>query len=140
LLSTIVAPFNDPSVGAVTCLYTGAPLKGLASQLFSMFILSSRASLGAHGALGTALGFCLFVYDRSLAAPCPIWFHLALLCGWGHGAGSHTPGAYFTPLPGSRRRHRYYWAGQALVDSSAGLHAVCGMGDEFHGFECEVRL
>jgi ceramide glucosyltransferase len=35
-LRAIVAPFDDPHVGAVTCLYRGAPLDGLASTLGAM--------------------------------------------------------------------------------------------------------
>ena len=37
-LRTIVAPFADADVGAVTCLYQGNPVGGLASTLAAMFI------------------------------------------------------------------------------------------------------
>lgn len=37
-LATIIAPFDDPQVGAVTCLYSGTPRGGLPSVLASMFI------------------------------------------------------------------------------------------------------
>ena len=37
-LAGIVAPFRDPDVGAVTCLYRGTPAGGLASTLGAMFI------------------------------------------------------------------------------------------------------
>ncbi len=37
-LAAVVAEFDDPSVGAVTCLYSGTANKGLASQLGAMFI------------------------------------------------------------------------------------------------------
>ena len=37
-LATIVAPFQDPAVGVVTCLYKGTPAGGLPSVLGSMFI------------------------------------------------------------------------------------------------------
>ena len=37
-LRTIVSPFKDPGVGAVTCLYRGSPVGGLASALAAMFI------------------------------------------------------------------------------------------------------
>jgi len=37
-LRTIVAPFEDPHVGAVTCLYKGTPVGGLSSAIAAMFI------------------------------------------------------------------------------------------------------
>ncbi len=37
-LRTVVAPFDDLEVGAVTCLYTGTPTDGLPSVLAAMFI------------------------------------------------------------------------------------------------------
>jgi ceramide glucosyltransferase len=37
-LRRVVAPFQDPKVGAVTCLYTGTPADGLPSVLGAMFI------------------------------------------------------------------------------------------------------
>lgn len=37
-LATVVAPFEDSKVGAVTCLYKGTSAKGLPSLLASMFI------------------------------------------------------------------------------------------------------
>jgi ceramide glucosyltransferase len=37
-LRSLVAPFQDPQVGAVTCLYRGTPVKGLASVLGAMAI------------------------------------------------------------------------------------------------------
>ncbi|MGB8274083.1 MAG: bacteriohopanetetrol glucosamine biosynthesis glycosyltransferase HpnI [Alphaproteobacteria bacterium] len=37
-LASVVAPFADPSVGAVTCLYKATPAEGLASRLGAMFI------------------------------------------------------------------------------------------------------
>jgi ceramide glucosyltransferase len=37
-LSRVAAPFADPLTGAVTCLYKGAPLGGLASRLGALFI------------------------------------------------------------------------------------------------------
>ncbi|MGD0266705.1 MAG: bacteriohopanetetrol glucosamine biosynthesis glycosyltransferase HpnI [Candidatus Methylomirabilota bacterium] len=37
-LGSIVAPFEDPDVGAVTCLYKGCPVGGLASAIAAMFI------------------------------------------------------------------------------------------------------
>jgi ceramide glucosyltransferase len=37
-LESIVAPFEDPAVGAVTCLYKGSPVGGLASAMAAMFI------------------------------------------------------------------------------------------------------
>jgi ceramide glucosyltransferase len=37
-LAAVVAPFEDPNVGAVTCLYTGTALDGLPSVLGAMFI------------------------------------------------------------------------------------------------------
>jgi ceramide glucosyltransferase len=37
-LGSIVAPFEDPDVGAVTCLYRGSPVGGLASAIAAMFI------------------------------------------------------------------------------------------------------
>lgn len=37
-LRTIVSPFEDEDVGAVTCLYRGSPVGGLASTLGAMFI------------------------------------------------------------------------------------------------------
>jgi ceramide glucosyltransferase len=37
-LRTVVAPFGDLKVGAVTCLYTGTPTDGLPSVLAAMFI------------------------------------------------------------------------------------------------------
>lgn len=37
-LSTIIAPFQDAGVGAVTCLYKGTPAGGIASVLGCMFI------------------------------------------------------------------------------------------------------
>jgi ceramide glucosyltransferase len=37
-LSTIVAPFENSRVGAVTCLYVGLPVGGLASRLSAIFI------------------------------------------------------------------------------------------------------
>lgn len=37
-LASVVAPFEDAKVGAVTCLYSGTPVGGLASRLGSMFI------------------------------------------------------------------------------------------------------
>ena len=37
-LRTIVSPFEDADVGAVTCLYKGSPVGGLASALGAMFI------------------------------------------------------------------------------------------------------
>lgn len=37
-LRSVVAPFADSRVGAVTCLYTGSPHSGLASMLGAMFI------------------------------------------------------------------------------------------------------
>ncbi len=37
-LRTIVSPFEDAFVGAVTCLYKGSPVGGLASALGAMFI------------------------------------------------------------------------------------------------------
>lgn len=37
-LKAVVAPFDEPEVGAVTCLYKGSPVGGLASVMGSMFI------------------------------------------------------------------------------------------------------
>jgi len=37
-LGSIVAPFQDPEVGLVTCLYKGSPGRGLSSRLASMYI------------------------------------------------------------------------------------------------------
>jgi len=37
-LGSIVAPFEDPEIGAVTCLYKGNPVGGLASAMAAMFI------------------------------------------------------------------------------------------------------
>lgn len=37
-LRSIVAPFEDESVGAVTCLYAGSARDGIASQLAAMFV------------------------------------------------------------------------------------------------------
>lgn len=37
-LASVIAPFADPGVGMVTCLYAGRPAGGLASRLASMFI------------------------------------------------------------------------------------------------------
>ena len=37
-LGSLVAPFEDPDVGAVTCLYKGSPVGGLASAAAAMFI------------------------------------------------------------------------------------------------------
>jgi ceramide glucosyltransferase len=37
-LHTVTASFADPGVGAVTCLYRGAPQPGIASQLAALFI------------------------------------------------------------------------------------------------------
>ncbi|MGH7707114.1 MAG: bacteriohopanetetrol glucosamine biosynthesis glycosyltransferase HpnI [Vulcanimicrobiaceae bacterium] len=37
-LRAVVAPFADPRVGAVTCLYGGTPVAGIASRLGAMFI------------------------------------------------------------------------------------------------------
>ena len=37
-LNSVLAPFADPSVGAVTCLYKGAPTQGIASALGALFV------------------------------------------------------------------------------------------------------
>ncbi|HVA14342.1 MAG TPA: bacteriohopanetetrol glucosamine biosynthesis glycosyltransferase HpnI [Stellaceae bacterium] len=37
-LDAVLAPFADPAVGAVTCLYKGAPAPGLASSLGALFV------------------------------------------------------------------------------------------------------
>jgi ceramide glucosyltransferase len=37
-LATVTAPFADPAVGAVTCLYKGTPAAGFASTLGALFI------------------------------------------------------------------------------------------------------
>ena len=37
-LTQVVAPFADPAIGAVTCLYSGSPRGGMASALNAMFI------------------------------------------------------------------------------------------------------
>lgn len=37
-LRSLVAPFEDERVGAVTCLYSGVPAPGLASELAAMFV------------------------------------------------------------------------------------------------------
>ena len=37
-LAAVVAEFNDPGVGAVTCLYSGTATEGLAARLGAMFI------------------------------------------------------------------------------------------------------
>lgn len=37
-LRTLVAAFEDPKVGAVTCLYKGSPVRGLSSAISAMFI------------------------------------------------------------------------------------------------------
>ncbi|WP_264696328.1 bacteriohopanetetrol glucosamine biosynthesis glycosyltransferase HpnI [Candidatus Nitrosacidococcus sp. I8] len=37
-LSKIISPFKNPKIGAITCLYIGIPIGGIASQLGAMFI------------------------------------------------------------------------------------------------------
>jgi ceramide glucosyltransferase len=37
-LTSVLTPFSDPSIGAVTCLYKGAPTQGLASALGALFV------------------------------------------------------------------------------------------------------
>lgn len=37
-LNALLAPFADPAVGAVTCLYQGVPMPGLASALGALFV------------------------------------------------------------------------------------------------------
>lgn len=37
-LAAVLAPFGDPAVGAVTCLYKAAPVPGLASSMGALFV------------------------------------------------------------------------------------------------------
>jgi len=61
-LSSIIAPFADPSIGAVTCLYKGAPEANLASRLGALYhndwfipsVLVDIARQGVHITYGAA--------------------------------------------------------------------------------------
>ena len=58
-LASVAAPFEDRSVGAVTCLYRGAPVGGLPSTLGAMFINDWLAPSVLVGLSFQELSFCL---------------------------------------------------------------------------------
>jgi ceramide glucosyltransferase len=57
-LTAIAAPFEDPSVGAVTCLYAGVPVENSSSILASMFINEWFFPTVHVGLLFEKLRFC----------------------------------------------------------------------------------
>jgi hypothetical protein len=82
-------------VGAVTCLYTGAPLKGLASQLSSMFIndwfLPSILVARNLQRLRYCFGATMAVRRETLEASGgfhTLANHLAMITCWGSGSAS----------------------------------------------------
>ncbi|MGH8671188.1 MAG: bacteriohopanetetrol glucosamine biosynthesis glycosyltransferase HpnI [Burkholderiales bacterium] len=65
-LKTVTAPFQDPRVGAVTCLYKGAAVSGLASKLAAMFINDWFAPSVLVALSTQRLGFC---FGATMALP-----------------------------------------------------------------------
>jgi ceramide glucosyltransferase len=57
-LRAVAAPFEDPQVGAVTCLYKGIPAAGLPSRLGAMFINDCFAPSVLVALLFQELRFC----------------------------------------------------------------------------------
>ena len=57
-LTAIAAPFEDPEVGAVTCLYAGVPVENSSSILASMFINEWFFPTVHVGLLFETLRFC----------------------------------------------------------------------------------
>lgn len=70
-LSQVIAPFEDIAVGAVTCLYKGAPLPGLPSVLGAMFIndwFAPSVLVALHlQSLNYCFGATMAVSKRALA-------------------------------------------------------------------------
>lgn len=57
-LRSIAAPLEDPKVGAVTCLYSGQPINGLASRLGAMFINDTFAPSVLVALAVAEMNFC----------------------------------------------------------------------------------
>ena len=71
-LTAVAAPFEDPEVGAVTCLYAGVPVENSSSILASMFINEWFFPTVHVGLLFEKLRFCfgatMAISRRALAA------------------------------------------------------------------------